>query len=104
MPRSGSDSSSASREKCGCRRDPGYLRTSSRRLTPAAARMTTNSSSERAPCPIENTVGCASVGDCPSKPKPPFTLLLRSRYEKLQRNPVRILEVEVMSKGAFDDA
>src|SRR5437867_911179 len=46
---------------CGCFRDPGAVRTSTRRTIPASRRMARNSSIDRAPWPIVKMVGPAGA-------------------------------------------
>src|SRR4051812_32034447 len=56
ISRSGSDRDSASAEKCGMRREPGNLRTSTRRSTPWRSSRLTKRSSSCVECPTVKTL------------------------------------------------
>ena len=57
MPRTALSAASASRTKCGCRREAGKARTSATLRTPALARSAKKSSAARFECPTEYTTG-----------------------------------------------
>src|SRR6266508_3346887 len=52
-----SDAARGSRPNCGWRREPGAVRTSTRRPIPAAPRMARNSSIDCVPCPTVKITG-----------------------------------------------
>src|SRR4051794_7659781 len=54
IPSAGSDNESASREKCGYRREPGYRRMSASRSTPFSFSKEMKSERSRVECPMEN--------------------------------------------------
>src|ERR1700675_1412177 len=57
MPRTALSAASASRAKCGCRREAGKARTSATLRTQALARSAKKSSAARFECPTEYTTG-----------------------------------------------